>query len=190
MMVVCSNSDEKGRFRMDYKDIIRNRREITSYLDKNIPDKVMKELLDAAVLAPSGNNLPSREFIVVQNKDMLQHLEGASPFIPWMNEVKGAIVVTGRPDISKYWLQDASIACSFIWLAAVDNGLGSAFGAIYHAQDQEESRKREGYVRKALSIPDDRRIVAILGLGYPAEHPGQKKPPEHSELVHYGIFNQ
>ncbi|MFB4162507.1 nitroreductase family protein [Alteribacillus sp. JSM 102045] len=175
---------------MDYQDIIRNRREITSYQNKDIPKKIMKELVDAAVLAPSGNNLPSREFIVVQNKDMLQHLEGSTPFVPWLKEAIAAIVVTGRPGVSKYWIQDASIACSFIWLAAVDNGLGSAFGAIYHAQDQEESEKREGFVRKALSIPDDRRIVAILGLGYPADHPGPKTPPDHSELVHYETFKK
>ncbi|WP_245705165.1 nitroreductase family protein [Alteribacillus persepolensis] len=173
---------------MEFKDIIRNRREITHYQDKDIPHDAMKEVLDAAVLAPAGNSLPSREFIVVQNRDMLDHLEGASPFIPWLKEAKAAVVVTGRPDVSKYWLQDASIACSFIWLAAVDHGLGSAFGAIYHSQDEEESAKREGHVRQALSIPEDRRVVAILGLGYPASHPGKKTPPENSELVHYGTF--
>ncbi|WP_245671364.1 hypothetical protein [Pseudobacillus wudalianchiensis] len=47
----------------------------------------------------------------------------------------------GRPSISKYWLQDASIASAFIWLAAEEEGLGGAFGAIYHSEDAEGIRK-------------------------------------------------
>ncbi|MEK5070186.1 nitroreductase family protein [Sporosarcina sp. FSL K6-1508] len=93
----------------------------------------------------------------------------------WMSTAQAAVVVTGRPDISKYWLQDASIATAFIWLAATDLQLGVGFGAVYHTEDAEESRKRETYVREALKIPPDRRIVAIQGLGFPAEKPKAKK---------------
>ncbi|MDQ0298159.1 nitroreductase [Salibacterium salarium] len=174
---------------MNVKTIIQNRREITSYEDKAIPDDVIGELVDAATLAPSGNNLPSREFIVIRNKETLNQLADTPATVSWLKGVSAAIVITGRPDVSKYWLQDSSIAAGFIWLTAVDQGLGAAFGAIYHAQDPEESEKREHYVRESLSIPNDRRITAILGLGYPAEHPGAKTPPENSDLVHYETFN-
>ncbi|MFB5661043.1 nitroreductase family protein [Alteribacillus sp. HJP-4] len=173
---------------MEFQEIARKRREITDYKDELISDEVMKRIQDAAMLAPAGNNLPSREFIVVRSEKMLKHLEGATPFVPWLKKAKAAIVVTGRPDVSKYWLQDASIACSYIWLAAVDEGLGAAFGAIYHAQDAAESAKREQYVREALHIPADRKILAILGMGYPAEEKAPKSPPDQSELLHYEIF--
>ncbi|WP_246031600.1 nitroreductase family protein [Salibacterium salarium] len=174
---------------MNLKEIIQNRREITTFEDKDIPDTVINELVDAATLAPSGNNLPSRECIVIRTKETLEHLAKTPATVSWLKDVKAAIVITGRPDVSKYWLQDSSIACGFIWLTAVDHGLGAAFGAIYHAQDLAESAKRENYVRKTLSIPSDRRITAILGFGYPADHPGAKTPPENSDLVHYETFN-
>ncbi|WP_093334867.1 nitroreductase family protein [Salibacterium halotolerans] len=173
---------------MELHDIIQNRREITEFKDTPIPADVMQRLMDAAVLSPSGNNLPSREFIVVRNKDTLAHLADTPAALSWVKNADAAFVVTGRPDISKYWLQDSSIACGFLWLAAVNEDLGGAFGAVYHAQDAEETEKRENFVRRVLDIPKDRHITAILGFGWPASHPGAKTPPENSGLVHHETF--
>lgn len=148
----------------------------------------MEQLIEAAYLSPSGNNLLSREFIVVQDRGMLDHLQETTPYMKWLATAQAAIVVTGRQDVSKYWLQDASIACAFIWLAATELELGVGFGAVYHSEDQEESTKRETYVQNALHIPNDRRIVAILGLGYPAENPKEKKLLSKNETIFYEKF--
>lgn len=173
---------------MSILDIIQRRREITRYQDRPVELPILEAVLEAAYLSPTGNHLPSREFIAVTDKAMLAHLSRTTPYMPWLKEAAAAIVVTARPDVSKYWLQDASIACGFIWLTAVDVGLGAAFGAVYHAEDAAESERRENYVRQALSIPDDRRVVAILGLGYPAQTPAPKKPMPREEIVYYEKF--
>jgi nitroreductase len=148
----------------------------------------LEQLLEAAYLAPAGNNLPSREFILIKKQEMLQHLAQATPYVPWLTEAAAAIVITGCPKVSKYWLQDASIASGFIWLSATELGLGAAFGAIYHAEDETESRKREDYVREALVIPSDRRVVAILGLGYPKEEPPAKQLVSRESVISYDMF--
>ena len=173
---------------MDVFEAIEKRREITSFQDKEIPKRDLERILDAGYLSPSGNNLPSREFVLVPNRDQLDHLSQATPFMPWLKEAAAGVVVTGRPDISKYWLQDASIACGFMWLEAVELKLGAAFGAIYHAQDKEESKRREDFVRKALSIPSDRKIVAVLGFGYPENQPPRKKLLPREEIIRYEAF--
>ncbi|MGY4688858.1 nitroreductase family protein [Salibacterium sp. K-3] len=175
---------------MQLHEIIQHRREITDFEDKDIPEDVMQKLRNAAVLAPAGNNLPSREFIMIQNKETLARLADTPATVSWVKNANAAVVVTGRPDISKYWLQDSSIACAFLWLTAVNHGLGGAFGAIYHAQDADETEKRENVVRNVLDIPEDRHITAILGFGYPASHPGPKTPPENSGLVHIETFQR
>lgn len=66
--------------------------------------------------------------------------------------------------------------------------LGAAFGAIYHSKDENESNKRESHVRKQLNIPDDRRVVAILGIGYSGSTPKPKKHLPKEEIVHYNTF--
>lgn len=173
---------------MNVLDAIKSRREITNFLDKEIDTNVLEKIVDAAFYAPSGNNLPSKEVIIVRNNEKLQSLAQTTPFMNWMENAKAAIVITGRPDVSKYWLQDASIAAGFTWLEVVEQGLGAAFGAVYHAEDQDESKKREDHARAVCNIPSDRRVVAILGIGYPKETPKPKKHLPKEDIVHYETF--
>lgn len=173
---------------MNILETIQNRREITNFQDKKIPEETLEKVLEAAFLSPSGNHLPSREFILTVKRETIDQLVHTTPFVSWLREATAAIIVTGRPEISKYWLQDASIACGFIWLSAVEQGLGTAFGAVYHSEDPNESKKRENFVRKQLLIPDDRRIVAIMGLGYPKGEPKTKKLLSRDEIIRYDHF--
>lgn len=178
----------KRRDDMNVKEAIEKRREITNFLDKEIPKDILENVLDAAYKAPAGNNLLSREFILVTKRENLDLLSSSTPFVPWLKKAKAAIVVTGRPDISKYWVQDGSIASGYLWLAAVENGLGAAFGAIYHATDEQESEKRESYVKKTLQVPDDRRILSIIGFGYPDQNLKPKKMLPRDSVVYYETF--
>jgi nitroreductase len=173
---------------MNVFDAIQKRREITQFQKKKVPQEELEHLLDAGYLAPSGNNLPSKELVLVTNQEMLHHLSKATPYVKWLENSSAAIVVLGRPEVSKYWLQDTSIACGFIWLEAVEVGLGAAFGAVYNAEDANESKVREDHVREALGIPEDRRVVAILGVGYPEKEPDAKKLLSRDTVVHYESF--
>ena len=170
-------------------ETIQSRREITQFKNEKLSEEVLSQIVDAGYYAPTGNHLQSREFIVVTEREMLDHLEKTTPFMKWMKTAQAALVITGRRDISKYWLQDASIAAAFIWLTATELNVGLGFGAIYHSEDHEESEKRESYVRNALHIPADRNIVAVLGLGYADEKPKEKKHHKREEIVHYETFN-
>lgn len=169
---------------MDVMSAIEQRREITKFKDTPISPEVLDQLIRSLYLAPSGNNLPSREFVVITDREMLRSLSAASPYMKWLEQAAAGIVITGNPALSKYWLQDASIAGSFLWLASVSLGLGAAWGAVYHSEDAEESAKREDYVRSLLGVPPELRVVAIIGLGYPDAVPDPKEmvPPE--SVVH------
>lgn len=172
---------------MDVLEAIKKRREIVKYENRDIEKDVLEAVVDATYYAPTGNNLPSKDIVVVTSKETLVSLKDTTP-MPWIEEASAAIVITGRPDISKYWLQDSSIASGYCWLEAVNQGLGAAFGAVYHAEDAVESERRENHARKILNIPEDRRIVAIIGLGYPAETKPPKKHIPKDEIIHYEKF--
>lgn len=175
---------------MDVLAAIEKRREITQFKPDPIPPEVMEKLMQALYLAPSGNNLPSREFIVVTGKAMLLELAPTTPYMKWLEQAAAAVVVIADPQVSKYWLQDASIAGAFLWLTAVSAGLGAAWGAVYHSEDEAESLRRERYVRERLAIPESYRVVAILGLGYPAVEPPPKTLMPKEQVLHrekYGM---
>lgn len=167
---------------------IHTRREITSFQDKPIPNEILESILEAGYLAPTGNNLPSRELILVTNRGMLDTLEKTTPYMEWLKEASAAIVITGRPDVSKYWIQDGSITSSFMWLRATELEVGVGFGAVYNFEDETESSKREVWVRNSLRIPNDRRVLAILGIGYPENKPKEKKLPSKEEIIYYESF--
>ncbi|WP_156288719.1 nitroreductase family protein [Oceanobacillus salinisoli] len=174
---------------MNVFQAIQERREITKYSDQLIPDDKLKKVEDAGYYAPTGNNLPSKHIVVVKDRVTLDKLSETTPYMKWLKEAPAAIAVTGNPTVSKYWLQDASIACAFIWLEAVEVGIGSAFGAVYHSEDEEESIKRENHVRALLNLPEEQRVVAVLGLGYPKENPKPKNHIPREEVVSYEKFS-
>ena len=173
---------------MDVLSAIEKRREITRFKPDPVPQEVMDKLMRSLYLAPSGNNLPSREFILVTEKETLRALTPTTPFMKWLEQAAGAVVIIANPQVSKYWLQDASIAGGYLWLTAVSLGLGAAWGAVYHSEDEAESRRREEFVRNMLGIPDSYRVVAILGLGYPALDPPPKEMYPIARVFHQEKF--
>ena len=71
---------------MDVFEAIQKRREITHFRKKSISSTDLEQILNSAYLSPTGNNLPSREFVLVTKPEMLQHLAQATPFVPWLAE--------------------------------------------------------------------------------------------------------
>ncbi|WP_019636784.1 nitroreductase family protein [Paenibacillus fonticola] len=169
---------------MDVLSSIEQRREITQFKDTAISQDILDKLIRSLYLAPSGNNLPSREFILVTKRGMLEQLSTTTPYMKWLAGAGAGVVITGNPGLSKYWLQDASIAGGFLWLTAVSYGLGAAWGAVYHSEDMAESVQRESHVRSLLHIPEDMRVVAVIGLGYPAAAPEPKKSEPLQAVFH------
>jgi nitroreductase len=169
---------------VDVLTAIEKRREITRFKPDPLPQEAVDRIRRSLYLAPAGNNLKSREYILVTDRAMLNQLAQTTPYMKWLEEAVMGVVIIGSPQVSKYWLQDASIAGGFVWLTAVSSGLGAAWGAVYHSEDAEESARREQYVRDKLKIPESYRVVAIIGIGYPAADPPPKTMYPMEDVMH------
>lgn len=170
-------------------EAIERRREITRFRPEPIPDEAFQTLLHALHLAPAGNNALSRKFVIVRDRDRLDALANTTPYMVWLREAALGVVIVADPKVSKYWLQDATLAGGFLWLAAVEQGLGMAWGAVYHSEDAVESARRESYARELLAIPTAKRVVAILGIGYPAIQPPQKALHPKNAVLHFETYD-
>ncbi len=173
----------------DVLSAIQQRREITQFKKEPIPQELLDQLVQALYLAPAGNNLPSREFVLVTERAMLDQLSATTPYMKWLLHAGAGVAIVGNESLSKYWLQDASIAGAFLWLTATSLGLGAAWGAVYHSEDTEESRRRESYVRSLLGVPDSLRVVAVIGLGYPAVAPPPKEMYPLERVLHREAYD-
>jgi nitroreductase len=55
-------------------EFIYRRRSVRKFKDETVPDEVIRQLIDAAIHAPSGKNLQNWHFVVVRNKTIIHEL--------------------------------------------------------------------------------------------------------------------
>jgi nitroreductase len=56
---------------MEFTDVILSRRSVRSFSNKEIPEKVLNEMLEAARLSPSSQNRQCWRFIVVKTNRVI-----------------------------------------------------------------------------------------------------------------------
>ena len=70
---------------------------------------------------------------------------------------------------------DAGIASQSFCLAAYEHGIGSVIEGIF---DDEK-------VGELLNLPEDREVVALIPIGYPAEEPAAPRRKSVEDLLSY-----
>ena len=164
---------------MDTFECIRKRRDIRSYLKKDVPDDVIRKIIEAGRLAPSAMNLQPWHFIVIKNKDTLKELGKFCMSGRFIIDASFAVVVVTDP-VNKWHEIDGARAVQNMALAAWNEGVGTCWiGAI----------EREK-VKEVLNIPRNLHVLTILPFGYPEEFTVKRKKIRKSadEVFHWEKF--
>jgi nitroreductase len=155
---------------MDAMKAIFSRRSIRKYTNKQVPDSVVKEILEAAMSAPSAGNEQPWHFIVIKDRKILNEITKIHPYAQALNTASVAILVCGDLKLEVHkdcWIQDCSAAAENILIAAQAKGLGTVWLGVYPRTERVDG------IRKLLNIPDNVIPIAVIPIGYPAED----KPP-------------
>jgi nitroreductase len=56
-------------------EVIKGRRSIRDFCDKELPDEHLRLILEAGIWAPSGSNLQPWEFVLVKDRDLLEKVK-------------------------------------------------------------------------------------------------------------------
>lgn len=151
---------------MDFNRLIKQRRSIRKFTDEELSQDEVVTLLKSALLAPSSRNCKSCRFIVVDKKDILQELshckESGASFIA---NAAVAIVVLSDPLTSDVWVEDASIAATYIQLQAEDLGLGSCWVQLLERM-YSDSETSNDFVHGILNIPRQLQAISIIAVGH------------------------
>lgn len=156
-------------------ELFKKRRSIRRFSDKKVTDEQIKQILTVAMWAPSAKHLYPCDFVVVKDQAVRNKFAKIKPSASFANEAPIIIVVIADPAMSRYWLEDGSITAAQIYLAATELGLGTCWIHI-RGHKTSTGEEAEAYIRKLLEIPEAKRIICLLPVGYPAE-----KVIEHSE---------
>lgn len=169
-------------------DILRERRSIRKYKDKEIEKEKIDNILKAALLAPSSMNKKPVEFVVVSDKDILSKLETCkSKGTLSLKTAPLAIAVVADTEISDVWVEDASIASTLIQLEVENLGLGSCWIQIRNRKN--ENGDSEEAVRKVLNLPENYGVLNLITIGYKDEEkPSYSDSNLDFEKVHYNKF--
>jgi len=179
-------------------DIIKTRRCVREYLDKDISDGDISFLIDCAGYAPSGLNMQPWAFLVIKNKDKILQLSDTckKSMIPLLEQMKNTSIVAaeylsflkqkgsdmfyGAPVVliilgnqkAPTAVYDCAMAAQTMMLAAQSMGIGSCWiGAAQRALMDEK-------LLMEIGAPEGYIHVAPLIFGYPK---GETKMPERRE---------
>lgn len=150
---------------MNLIEVMLKRRSTRKFNDEKITKDELDKILTSALLAPTSMNRKPCNFLVVENKDILNELsESKDHGAGLLKHASKAIVVVADSLIADTWIEDSSIALTHMHLMATELGLGSCWVQIHlrskNGVDSEE------IVKNILNIDDHYRIVGILALGH------------------------
>ncbi len=178
---------------MTANECIRGRRSIRQFSDKPVSHDVLSRIVETASYAPSWKNTQIVRYIAVEGelKDKIAS-DCTTAYARNGEIIKNApmlIAVTmirnrsgferdgsySTPKEGGWQMFDAGVATEAFCLAAYEEGLGTVIMGIF---DEAEAASY-------LEIPEDRELVALVPIGYPAEAPAAPRRKPVEELLSY-----
>ncbi len=155
-------------------DIMLKRRSVRKYKAEILPADKLDNILKAGLLAPTSRNRMPCELVAVTDKDVLLKLSKAKKAgAGLLAEAAAAVAVFADSEKSDTWIEDSSIALTYMMLSATEQGIGNCW-VQYHLREDINGKSAEENAREILSVADKYRIVGVLGLGIPVEYPAAK----------------
>lgn len=166
---------------------ILTRTSIRTYTEEPISEELKSALVHAGMSAPSGVNKQPWEFILIDDKEMLNALAGSLPYAKMAAKAPMAIAVCGNSERfldgedSTLWVQDLSAASENILLAAHAFGLGAVWTCLYPHADRMDAASR------ILGLPEGIIPFCLIPVGYPVK---THSPIDkwHPERIHRNRF--
>lgn len=173
-----------------FDDILHTRRSIRHYLpDKAVPEETLRELLSAAIEAPSWKNRQTSRYHIVTSPGMRGRLKEClalqnqltvadAPVLIVTSFVKGIVGFEkdGTPsnELRDGWgIYDLGVHNAFFLLKATDAGLDTIVLGLRDADA----------IRSLLNIPEEEVIVSVIGLGYRSRDSARPKRKEISDIA-------
>lgn len=173
----------------NFNNLLFERHSIRKYKNETIDPDAVKQILEAGLLAPSSKSARPWQFVVVEDKDTLAKLAeckkiGSRP----LANAAMAIVVCADPEKSDVYVEDCSVAASYMQLQAAALGVGSCWIQVRNRFSADDEPAQD-IVQALLGIPPTQQVVMVLSLGIPDEVRKRVDPEKLLwEKVHIGSW--
>lgn len=159
----CSQKNEKQITKKEAAlSVIYNRKSVRSFIkERPVPEEDIQSLIKAGMSAPSGKDTRPWEFVIINDRAILDKMAEELPTAKMLSQAPMAIVVCGDTIRSSYWYLDCSAATENILLAAEAMELGGVWTAAYPYRD------RMATVIKHTNMPAQVLPLVVIPIGYP-----------------------
>ena len=159
-----------------------SRRSIRRFTDRKIEPEKLDMILKAGYYAPTGRNMQTWRFTVIQNEKNIQHIKEVVKERAVLSKVNvygfenpACLILISNDTRNATGCQDASCAAENIFLAAHSYGIGSTWlNPLFYLWEDEVIRK----MLEGFGVPAGHRVWCMAALGYPAAEgnlPAKKK---------------
>lgn len=166
---------------MEFEDLIRSRYSVRAYKSKPVEEEKLRQVLEAARIAPTASNRQPFQFIVIHTQGREAELRRIYDR-DWFVQAPIVICACGIPaeayvgkDGTNYAVVDVIIAMDHLILAATALGLGTCWVGAFDPD----------ITRTVLELPDGVEPIILTPLGYPADAPEPKERKPLDALVRY-----
>jgi len=157
------------------------------FTDQPLDEEQKRLILRSALIAPSSKNTRPWEFVAVEDRLTLEKLSAArASSAGFLAECAWAVVVLADATKTDCWIEDASIAATFMQLQAHDLGLGCCWTQM-RGRSLADGTPSKQVLASLLGIPDNMEPLCIIGFGYKNQ---ERKPYEDDKIEWTKVHNE
>ncbi len=178
----------------DFMEIIKGRRSIRRYQEREISEEQLNIILEAIRWAPSWANTQCWEVIVIKDSVIKQKLQETlstgNPATKAIVEAPVVIALCGKlksagykkgqtaTKLGDWFMFDLGIATQNLCLTAHHLSLGTVIVGLFD----------QGKAKEILKVPEGYELIVLIPLGYPAQEGREPNRREIRDFLHYDKF--
>jgi len=176
---------------MELSKCLEGRRSIRNFKEGKVERKIIEQMIEAAILAPSWKNSQVSRYYVSDLPQKTKEFHSCMPEFNQKSMVNAPVVIVSTvvKDRSGFerdgsysshlkdgWQYfDNGLQVQNLCLKAYELGVGTLIMGIYDVDK----------VREFFSIPDDEEVVAVIAVGYTDDEPQMPKRKKVEEITRF-----
>ncbi len=141
--------------------VIKSRHSVRKFKSDPIDEKIIRDSIECAALAPTARNIQPWLFGIIKDKQILEKIAGVAENGKFIAHSAICFSIFGEKK-ETYYLEDCCAATENLILALQAYGVTSCWVA-------GDKKPYAEPVRKMLDVPDIYTLVSLIPAGYPAE---------------------
>lgn len=149
--------------------LLKSRRSIRKYLNKDIEQEKIDEMIKCSLLSFSSMNSKPWKIYYTSDKNKIEKLsiakDSGSRFIA---DAPLVMAICANPNLTGPWIEDASIMATILHLKVHEMGLGSCWIQI-RGRKNNENMSASDFVKEVLDIEQEYEVLCLMSIGYKGE---------------------